>query len=245
MNFLRNLKSHMRGLPLAPALALAVAAIGFSAVHYAHTESAGQGDGALSLVGVKADGATLHASPSAALPEDGSATHGYSAAAPGRTEDGVVSWKLLIGFLATGALLTAPFDAPMRAGEWVYYPVAQNVQLYPGGIIALDAAGYATPATDAPNLWVVGRCDEYGPSTEGLYNGGAFVKVRRGIFAYTNSTADPCSQSDVGNVVFIESDSVINKSGGVNKVPAGRLIEIDPQTGALWVDFNDKGLLAA
>jgi hypothetical protein len=203
-------------------------AIGSLDLGVAHAAGA---DGAVSTIWVNA--------PS------GSAGPGVGAAPS--TSSGLMA--LLLWATMLGAVLTAPFDAPQRDGEFVFIPVEANTQLYSGGIIARDAAGNAVAAQDAAGLRVVGRCEEGVDNNSAQWNnftygaaGAVSVRVRRGIFAYNISAIDPLGATDIGNLAYIESDSVVNKNGGVNKVIAGRLIDIDAVTGAAWVDFRDHAV---
>ncbi len=145
-------------------------------------------------------------------------------------------WNLFLsGGLAIGALLTAPFDAKQRSGDTVTIPVEAATHLYPGGMIARNAAGNAVPASDTAGLRIVGRCEVDADNSLGIA-GTINVQVSRGIFLYTNSATDPLAAADIGNMAYVEDDSTVCKVGANNKVKAGRITDIDPVTGNVWID---------
>jgi hypothetical protein len=47
------------------------------------------------------------------------------------------------------------------------------------------------------------------------------VNVRKGIFTYDNSTANPVTRANIGYVVYAEDDHTVGTSKGTNGVVAG------------------------
>jgi hypothetical protein len=142
------------------------------------------------------------------------------------------------------ALLTAPYDSPTRNGDIVAIPVEANTQIFAGGLVARNAAGNAVPAQDAAGLKVVGRCEEQVANISADWNqyqygaaGAVRVQVRRGVFRYDNAADDPVTASDIGALGYAEDDHTISRSGGNNKVIAGRIIDID--SSGVWIDTRD------
>ena len=129
--------------------------------------------------------------------------------------------------------ITAPIDIPERSAELVQIPAAAATHLYGGQLIARDAAGNAVPASDTAGLRVVGRCEIDTDNSAGLA-AALSVLVKRGIFRYANSVGDAVAKADIGNTVYVEDDQTICKVGANNKVPAGKLIDID--SNGVWVD---------
>jgi hypothetical protein len=135
-------------------------------------------------------------------------------------------------------------------------PVAANVNVYNGVIAAVDAAGNLNPASDTAALHVLGRAEGI-PETidtgaiqlmvgqDAINNPGAAgaitCNVRRGIFAWANSGANPVTKAMVRQACYVQdSQTVCDNAGSTNKIVAGVVIGIDPTTGLVWVDTGGR-----
>lgn len=130
------------------------------------------------------------------------------------------------------AALTASFDAPQRPGEIQQVPAKAATKFFAGGIIAIDATGWAVPAADTAGLDVIGRCEKDVDNSAGA-NGDLNVPVRRGCFRWNNSGTNTLTKAHVGRTVFAEDDNTV-ASTTTNKIVVGTLQEVD-SVGA-WVD---------
>jgi hypothetical protein len=131
-------------------------------------------------------------------------------------------------------------DTPERAGEFLYLPVAALASLYAGTLIALNSSGFATYATDAANLEVVGRA-EYDVNNSADATGGALsIKVRRGVFKYRNSSRSSAAYAlaagNVGQICYVENEQTVQiAAGSSHKIIAGVFLGLDTD-GEAWVD---------
>lgn len=131
------------------------------------------------------------------------------------------------------------------------YPVEANTNIYLGGIVALDAAGNAVPAsattTVANPLRVIGRAEylTHGiPGQNAINNPGSaaaiWITVRKGVFLY--GTDGSVGAAQVGNVCFALDDNNVtanDRASGASVqqyAAAGTVVALDP-SGQVWVDF--------
>ncbi|HUB68007.1 MAG TPA: hypothetical protein VL981_11035 [Candidatus Methylacidiphilales bacterium] len=131
-------------------------------------------------------------------------------------------------------------DTPERAGEFLYLPVAALTSLYAGTLIALNSSGFATYATDAAGLEVVGRA-EYNVNNSADAIGGALsIQVRRGVFKYFNSSrssgAYALAAGNVGQICYVQDEQTVQTAAGsTNKIIAGVFLGLDTD-GKAWID---------
>jgi hypothetical protein len=103
------------------------------------------------------------------------------------------------------------------------HPVAANAVIETGGLVALNAAGFAVPASSSVTGHVVGRSTGEADNTGGA-NGDLVVTPKRGIFGCANSATAPVDVADVGQIVFAEAPDIIRKTGTCR---AGLLVGFD------------------
>jgi hypothetical protein len=131
-------------------------------------------------------------------------------------------------------------DTPERAGEFLYLPVAALTHLYAGTLVALNSSGFASYATDASGLQVVGRA-EYDVDNSADATGGALsVKVRRGVFKYDNSSrssaAYALAAANIGQICYVEDEQTVQvAAGSSHKIIAGVFLGLDTD-GKAWID---------
>lgn len=139
------------------------------------------------------------------------------------------------------AKATKPINTPSRYGVAVKLPVAQDTVIFAGTLVAVDANGYAVPASDTANLKVVGRANNSADNTEGKA-GAKEVDVERGVFRYNNSATKPVSRADWNTRVFVEDDNTVAKTS-TNSVCAGVIVGVDDV--GVWVDTKQSALPGA
>jgi hypothetical protein len=137
--------------------------------------------------------------------------------------------------------------------------VEANTIVYLGSMVALDANGYAVPAsattTTANALRIVGRAElvENGiPGENAINNPGAAgaisIVARKGVFMFDQDGSIAAAQ--VGTVCFAIDDHTVtaadraNGAGVQQYAAAGQVVAIDP-SGQVWVDFWHQASAAA
>ncbi|MGH7814663.1 MAG: hypothetical protein ACREQI_11765 [Candidatus Binataceae bacterium] len=144
-------------------------------------------------------------------------------------------------------------------GRMRVYPVEANTNIYLGGIAAIDANGYAVPAsaatTAANALKVIGRAERVHdgiPGENAINNPGAAgaisIVARKGVFLYGQDGSIAATQ--IGAVCFALDDNNVtaaDRASGAavqQYAAAGQVVAIDP-SGQVWVDFWHQADAAA
>ncbi|MGE4489284.1 MAG: hypothetical protein AB7E95_07060 [Kiritimatiellales bacterium] len=125
-------------------------------------------------------------------------------------------------------------DTNMRTlNEWPV-PVAAGVLIYAGAQVALNAAGYAVPGTEAVGLIGLGRAEHQANNTGGAA-GAMIVRVRTGMaFKWENSAADAVTQAMIGKTCWIEDDETVSGTDNDGaRSPAGLVGGVDDD--GVWV----------
>jgi len=137
--------------------------------------------------------------------------------------------------------LTQDFDCPTQEGKFRSVPVAAGALIYAGALVVL-AGGYAEPGTAATGLVAIGRAEHQANNVSGAA-GAINIRVRRGVFLWTNSPAgaDLIAEANIGEPCYILDDNTVALtsapvSGAATRSVAGRIYDIDPQTGNPWVE---------
>lgn len=102
------------------------------------------------------------------------------------------------------------------------YVVKASNTIYAGSLVAIDATGYAVPASDASGLLVVGRAENYAEAGES-------VNCKSGVFLFTNSGSNALADAThLNNLCYVEDDQTVGSSGGSNNIKAGVFRGVDP-----------------
>lgn len=140
--------------------------------------------------------------------------------------------------------LVADRNTPMQDGELIPVPVAANIKIYAGALVAANATGFATPGAAAATLTYLGRADEYVDNTGGA-DGAKTVLVRCGkAFKFKNLGADAVTQADFGRPCYIADDETVAKTNanGARSL-AGTVVGVDAD--GVWVANAARGNLTA
>jgi hypothetical protein len=114
-------------------------------------------------------------------------------------------------------------------------PVAANVKIFKGALVAFSAAGLLTPGATAATLTAAGRAEETVDNTGGAA-GALTCPFRRGVFQFRNHAADAIVQADIGKDCFIVDDETVARTnGGATRSVAGKVRGVDG--GGVWVEF--------
>jgi hypothetical protein len=132
------------------------------------------------------------------------------------------------------AALTADRNTTTKKSEQLERPAAAAKVFYAGALVALDAAGRATPGAVATTLRGVGRCEAFVDNGAGAADA-VNVKIRRGTFRWANSSAgDAITAADIGTDCYIVDDQTVAKTNGTNtRSVAGKIMDVDAL--GVWV----------
>jgi len=138
-------------------------------------------------------------------------------------------------------------------------PVEANTNIYLGGIVALNAAGNAVPAsattTVANAQRVVGRAEYVKngmPGQNAINNPGAAgaisITARKGVFLYASDGSVGAAQLGL-NCFALDDNTVtaLDRASGASVqqyAAAGQVVAIDP-SGQVWVDFWHQSVAIA
>lgn len=109
--------------------------------------------------------------------------------------------------------------------KYLGLPVKADATIYQGGIVALDATGMAVPGSKTAGLTAAGRAEET-VENKGA-DGDATIRVKRGVFIYDNSTANPVTQAHLLKECYLEDDCTVCSNADGSSV-AGKVIRVDP-----------------
>ena len=131
--------------------------------------------------------------------------------------------------------LTANRDTREREARVRRYPVLSGELMYAGGMAAiLGSTGELEMASDKAGLAVMGRVEEFvDNSSDGLS-----CQVKTGCFLFGNSSSHPVASSSIGSFCYVEDDSTVSSSGGVNSIVAGVVFDVD--SSGVWVSIESK-----
>lgn len=126
------------------------------------------------------------------------------------------------------AALTADRNTPRQgAGQLVSYPVAASTTLYAGGLVALNAAGYAVPAADTEGLIVVGVAEKKVNNASGAAGD---LSVNVWVDAIFELAASAITQAMVGDAMYVVDDQTFDDANPGNGIVAGQLVEFVSST---------------
>ena len=130
--------------------------------------------------------------------------------------------------------LTADRMTKERDGVLFEFPMAASTKSYAGGMAALNASGYAVPASASATLTVVGRFEEAVDNSSGAA-GDEKATVKRGVFLFKNSAdTDEITLSDVGGDCYVVDDETVAKTSDTDARPvAGTILDVDAS--GVWV----------
>lgn len=128
--------------------------------------------------------------------------------------------------------LTQDRPSAQRDGVDIPVPVAASTKIYAGSIGAIDADGYAVPASDTAGLKVFGVPQDQVDNSAGA-DGDETVVMRRGRVWLMKGSG--LTQSLVGSIVYVVDDETVGPASvPTNDIPAGTLMEFVSAT-AGWV----------
>lgn len=120
----------------------------------------------------------------------------------------------------------APIPARLSAGA------AASTTLYKGGLVAINASGYAVPASADPRLRVVGVAEAKVDNSTGAA-AAKTVQIQTGAFWFGNSSStDAIAITEIGQVCYVADDQTVAKTIGAGVRPiAGVVLGVDTTLG--------------
>lgn len=108
--------------------------------------------------------------------------------------------------------------------------VKASTQIWMGGLVVLDASGWAKPGVTATGLkaWGIAKASYLGTAVDGAVIG----EVWPGTFKFANSGGDPVVQADQGALCYIVDDETVCHTA-TGKSVAGLVIQVDSD--GVWV----------
>lgn len=108
--------------------------------------------------------------------------------------------------------------------------VAANAVFWHGAIVAVNAAGYAVPATDTAALKVIGICWGTTVNNTGGANGALVIDVAEGDFEMVNA-GGAVTQASFLKAVYIATDNEVTTAAvAANDIVAGIGVDITATT---------------
>lgn len=121
-----------------------------------------------------------------------------------------------------------------KDGVIVGLAVAAGVKIFGGGLVGVNATGYAVPAAANATLAIVGRSDQYVDNTAGTDGSKTVTIVRGKLIKLANSSADPVTQASVGRTCYVVDDQTVAAGHATNTRPAaGKVFGIEAD--GVWV----------
>jgi hypothetical protein len=124
------------------------------------------------------------------------------------------------------------------------YLVTDNVHIYKGAIVAVDATnGLAHPAANAANDVIVGIAqEEFDNTIPGHAAGGRDALGRRGVKVMSGAhflllAAGTATQAAVGDTWFVLDDQTVQAADPGNSNTIGRVVEFVDAT-HVWIDVK-------
>ncbi|WP_052361952.1 hypothetical protein [Geminisphaera colitermitum] len=136
--------------------------------------------------------------------------------------------------------LTEPRNTDTRLADILALPVAAAAKIWKGGLTAINAAGFAVPASDTAGLKVVGLAIISIDNTDGA-NGAAQVEVKRGCFLLANSAANAATIAHINGPAYVIDDETV-ATQSTHSIPAGRIHDI-AEDGSVWVDTAQPAII--
>lgn len=119
--------------------------------------------------------------------------------------------------------------------------LAANAIAYQGGMASVSATGYGKASDATAGTRVVGMFTAGADNTGGA-DGALSAEVRTGPAKMDNDATHPCTQADVGRVVYVKNDHTVQTAAGGSVVAAGILDQIDGDGGCWVVLGSDPAL---
>lgn len=128
-------------------------------------------------------------------------------------------------------------DTTRHGGVCFGQPVKGATILLAGIIVGYDSTGYLVPGVTSTTFKATGMCEEYVDNSAGA-DGAVKARVRRGVFAFENSTStDQIGNADWGNTCYVVDNQTVAKTNGSNTRSAAGIVRGIDENGKVLVEF--------
>ena len=110
------------------------------------------------------------------------------------------------------------------------FEVAANAVIHSGAIVAINAAGFALPASDTAALKVVGVAFGSSANNSGGANGAKVIIVSEGDFDMVNAAGAVTQASKARPVYVVDDQTVTTAAVATNDIVAGIAVDITSTT---------------
>ncbi len=121
--------------------------------------------------------------------------------------------------------LSANRDPQVRDDKLLSLPVEDDVHIYRGALVCVNAAGYAVPAADTAGYSFRGvAIEEVDNTLTGHSQGGKRVRVRRrcsAVFAKASAV-----RGDNNEIAYVSDDETVVLAGMENNIAVGEVIDL-------------------
>lgn len=120
-----------------------------------------------------------------------------------------------------------------RDGKLITLLLATLTLIEAGKIVAVNASGYAVPASDAAGLTVMGRAERRIDNSSGADGDLSVPVLRKGAFFYDNSSTSTVTQAHIGKTVYVEDDETV-AAATTHSIAAGKCLAVE--SNGVWVE---------
>lgn len=139
--------------------------------------------------------------------------------------------------------LTQDKKTEYTEGVEITLPVYQATTIYAGALVAVNASGYAIPASDTSGLFFMGVAREYVDNSSGSSGDKTVTVRRRGLFKMT--LGHSISVANIGDNVFVVDDQTVDVAANVtNAIFCGNITGYISSASA-WIDIEPAILYSA
>lgn len=124
-----------------------------------------------------------------------------------------------------------------KDGQLVALLVGAGAKIYGGGLVAVNAAGFAVPGAADATLVSIGRADVSVDNTAGADGAQTVTVVRGKLIKLGNSSVDLVTQASVGRTCYVVDDQTVAATHAGNTRPmAGKVFGIEADGVWVWID---------
>ncbi|WP_131669827.1 hypothetical protein [Psychrobacter pygoscelis] len=137
-------------------------------------------------------------------------------------------------------------NTPYREGIAIPLAIASAMTMVieEGELVAVNADGFAVPASDDDAINLIGRA-EHTLDTNELADDGMYITVTRNRqYLLENDPEQPVTQADFGSVVVLTGKNTVGKvtQGSGPKLAAGVMMGMDYNSSKVWVEIGGTPL---